>query len=229
MSANEVKLDLRPGDRLQLQAMSGAQANQDRIYVHAIGVLAGESIIVTTPEADGKVALVRVGQVFTVRLFLGEHALAFSCQVLRACTHPYPYLHLSYPLEVAKVQIRNAKRVDVRIAISVQNEQPERKLPPGVAATISDLSSTGALLHSETELGLLKDQLSVRAQLPLQCMEQPLPVVLTASIRNVHDDGQVHEGERYHYGVEFGALEVQSSLALRAFIYEKFMATGRAQ
>lgn len=82
------------------------------------------------------------GQVFIVRFFSGKNAYAFTTEVLRVYSTPYPHLHLRYPARVKGLVVRKGERVAVKIICSIDLPAPAG--PARFAGTIQNLSTGGA-------------------------------------------------------------------------------------
>lgn len=216
------ELNLAVGESLQMQFMDDETRGQ--FYVKVVGFLPERSIVVTAPEKGGQALLVREGRAVLARSYSGEEARGFTCTVLRSCSQPYPYLHLSYPTKVEPMVERASSRVRSALAVRVRLEDGDgaREVP----AVIRDVSNSGAQVLAATGVGRAGDRVVILARLPLETIgDQALE--LPATIRNVQEETQV-KGSLWHYrcGVEFLALDAQSTLVLRAYLYERF-ADGR--
>lgn len=213
-------LDLHVGEALQVQFMDDDTRGQ--FYVKVVGFLPERSVLVTTPEKDGRPLSVREGRVVLARSYSGDEARGFTCTVLRACSHPYAYLHLSYPSKLETMAERQASRVRSALAVSVRplaGEGAGRDLP----AVIRDVSNTGAQLLASGAVGKAGDRVLIRARLPLDVLGDQ-PVDLPALIRNVQEEIEVKGSLwRFRCGVEFEPLDTQSTLILRAYLYERFV------
>jgi c-di-GMP-binding flagellar brake protein YcgR len=215
-------LNLEIGDILQLEFVLDERGV--RYSVRVIGVLPRGSILVTTPERNGKLMSVREGQVIIARSFSRDFASAFSTRVIRACTHPYPYLHLSYPDAKEEVVVRNARRARVMLAATVSSEREPGRWTNQLAAMVNDVSTTGAMLETSTALGRAGTAVKILFSLPIEGVgEQQL--VVEGKIRTVHEDSG--NPDRLRYGVEFAQLDAMGLLTLRAFVYEQLLSAGR--
>ena len=145
--------------------------------------------------------------------------------MLRANSHPYPYLHLSYPSKLEDMAERQASRVRSAIAVSVRPQSGE-SVGHDVPAVIRDVSNSGAQLLASANVGRAGDRVVIRARLPLEIIGDQ-PVDLPALIRNVQEEAEVKGSLwRYKCGVEFEPLDTQSTLILRAYLYERFSGPG---
>lgn len=212
-------LNLQVGEALQVQFMDDDTRGQ--FYVKVLGFLPERSVIVTTPEKDGAPMSVREGRAVLARSYSGEHARGFTCTVLRSCTQPYAYLHLSYPSKIETMLERQSSRVRSALAVGVRT--------PGMAAdtrdipaVIRDISITGAQLLASAAVGQSGDRITVKARLPIARIGDQ-PVDLPALVRNAVEETDIRDSLwRYRCGIEFEALEPQTVLTLRAYLYERF-------
>lgn len=217
----EDKLALQVGDDLQLQYVDDDQKN--RHHVKVIGYLVGKSIVVTAPHYDGRLALLREGQPFVVRLLSGNRVMGFTTKVLQSSVRPYPHLHMEYPDRIEQTVVRKAQRVRVKLVSFVSNDKPEFHTEKPIPGVISDLSTAGAMLVSSQRLGEVGDVVSVAFQFTVAEVKQSIKI--HAFVRNEREDDVMAEGEEqnYYYGLEFQSLEKTEMLALHGFVYEQLL------
>lgn len=210
------ELELEVGESLQIQFLDDDHRGQ--YFVRVIGFLPERSLLVTAPEKAGAPMAGLEGRAVLVRLYAGEEARGFTATVLRAATQPYAYLHLSYPTKIEPMSERQASRVRSALAITVRAAAGERETP----AVIRDISGTGAQVLAGGPIGRAGDRILIRARLPLDVVGDQ-PVDLPAVIRNAQDEAEVKGSLwRYRCGVEFEPLDIQATLILRAYLYERF-------
>lgn len=200
------------GDIVQLQDFS---PDKLRHYVKLIGFLHKKSVIVSHPVCEDKLLFIKKGESFTVRGFSGTRTYEFTSDVVNVCLQPYPYLHLSYPAQITTVNMRNALRIKIRLVCSVQ------PLAAGVAiaATIEDMSISGARIQSRTSLGRVGDRIIVSFRLPVDGVEQVLEV--PATLRNMgNDTDESGASKPVLSGVEFHQPEGIERTYLHNFIYK---------
>ena len=218
-TAAATDLNLQVGETLQIQFMDDETRGQ--FYVKVVGFLPERSVIVTAPEKGGQAMAVRDGRAVLARSFSGEHARGFTCMVLRAQSQPYPYLHLSYPTKIETMLERQSSRVRSALAVGVRMpgmDEEARDIP----AVIRDLSITGAQLLASAPVGQAGDRIVVKARLPIAKIGDQ-PVDLPALIRNATEESGVHDSLwRFRCGIEFDSLDAQTTLVLRAYLYERF-------
>jgi len=218
MAKDDLSLDI--GDVLQLQFLGNE--SQERYYVKVIGYLHDRSLIVTTPHVDGRFLLVREGQRIAVRLLSGHNIMAFTVNVLRSCSRPYPYLHLSYPKELQAIMVRKAQRINFSCNGEIQSCAGGEVFP----VSVEDISTSGALLVCEQRLGQLDDLLTLSLQLSVAGEVEELKMVCV--IRNVRMRMLADNDSVYLHGVEFRFADRQESVMLHAAVYEQIVNSGAA-
>jgi c-di-GMP-binding flagellar brake protein YcgR len=210
-------LQLKVGDRMQLQPPK--QATYERCMVRLIGFVEGVSVLVTPPYQHGQRLQLFEGEELVVRAFTGRNAFGFGAGITKVIKHPFEYWHLAYPESVQAVQVRKAVRVKTEIIASVQTEDP---IEEPIAAVISDISGSGALLDAGGAIGEVGSM--VRVSFRVRLHEVDTDLTLAAVIRNRYaeylQDGGV---EAVHHGVEFCGLVAAESMTLESLIYQQLV------
>lgn len=204
---------LQIGDVLQLQTMGDYP---QRYAVRLIGYLKNSGIIVTTPEVNGALVMVREGQAFIGRFFCGNSAYGFSTLVTRMTSVPYPHLHLSYPRQVSAQVVRKSPRVDMNliVALGLPNNGGEG------AGKLVDLSLTGCGLRTKTWVAEKRDRMLVKFKLVVQDIETVFSLTAEVrSLRRVQDD----ETMPFLYGLHFCDLDHAVQFALTAYVYGRLL------
>jgi c-di-GMP-binding flagellar brake protein YcgR len=218
-STPAAELNLQVGETLQVQFMDDETRGQ--FYVKVVGFLPERSVIVTAPEKGGQAMAVRDGRAVLARSFSGEQARGFTCVVLSSATQPYAHLHLSYSTKVETMLERQSSRVRSALAVGVRMPDmadDARDVP----AVIRDLSITGAQLLASASVGQSGDHVLIKARLPVAKIGDQA-VDLPALIRNAVEETGVRDSLwRFRCGVEFEPLDAQTTLVLRAYLYERF-------
>ncbi|HRF12948.1 MAG TPA: flagellar brake protein [Candidatus Accumulibacter phosphatis] len=212
---DEIKLAI--GDAFQIQAQT--EQTEARYYVKLIGYLRGKSVLVTMPEADGAICYVREGQAFVVRFFSGKNAYAFTANVLRSSSIPFPHMHLGYPPLVRGLIIRVGERVPVRIICAII--LPEGTRTVTAAGLLTNLSVSGAMVSSKTRLGSKGDPLLIKFRVDIREIEFVMST--DATIRSVSQD----TSGGFLHGVEFAGMTNDAAIALTAFVYQKLADPSR--
>ncbi|HCZ17672.1 MAG TPA: pilus assembly protein PilZ [Candidatus Accumulibacter sp.] len=212
---DEIKLGI--GDPFQIQTQT--EHAEARYYVKLIGYLKGKGVLVTLPEVDGRLCLVREGQAFVVRFFSGKSAYAFTASVLRSSSIPFPHMYLSYPSQVRGLVVRTGERVPVRIICAIAMRDDTKTV--SAAGMLTNLSVSGALLSAKARLGNPGDLLSIKFRVEIREIE--FLAALDAAIRSVSRDDS---GEFLH-GIQFAGLPDDAAIAMTAFVYQKLAETSR--
>lgn len=217
MINNSLELKHSIGDTLQLQFSPGNA--EDRYYVKLIGFLENKSIVVTTPRLDGSALKIQTDQLFIVRMISGNSAQGFTATALHSTTRPYPHMHLTYPKDLESITVRKAERVNCKLIVTVQNEEPERSLGDGKSASMEDISTAGSQLFTAESIGKKGDTITINSKVSVADIEQYLTI--SGVIRRVVEPEK--EGDKFEYGVEFILLEDKDKLLLHGFVYEQMM------
>ena len=215
-------LNLTSGSVLQIQAT--VPENAPRFSVRLIGSLPGASLVVTTPTLDGKVQIVREGQRFNVRVLKGERVLGFVAQILYTTMKPYPHMHLEYPSQFEQIVVRNASRVSADIGAMVRNTVEANEEQNFHAASIVDLSESGAKIASDRHLGEAAEILHIKFELMISGAAEELG--LLGDIRNVNERVETGvEGEKtvVYTGVQFRTLSRYQQVLLHAWVTNKVL------
>lgn len=214
---DDSELDLRGSEQLQIQF------RQDdahvRYSVRVIGQLAGSSILVTAPMINGRLRATREGQVIVARGFSGAQAWAFSSRILRVCTQPYPYLHLSVPDRAEQVLVRKSQRVNVLLGGWVQKQDEAGHGSKDIAVVLSDLSITGAMIEAKQPLGEVGTVLRLRFGVNLPDIGRQHCEAM-ATIRCLYSRS---DDSTPRYGVEFDSLDATAKLTLRAYVFGQIL------
>lgn len=206
-------MHLQPGDRLQVHCPS--HPDQARYIARVIGFVDDRSLIVTVPFERGVRAEFLENEIVVVRAFSRNSAFGFKSTVLSVCRRPFDYMHLSFPDRIQGSVIRNATRVRTGIEAQVT-------LPAGeaVKASLGNLSATGALVVSPSELGQVGDKLRMAFQVELH--EVVTDIAVEAEIHKVGQEEGAH-----HYGVSFVELPPHERMILRSLIYQQMIENPR--
>ena len=203
------------GDALHLQSQAGENGDI-RYTVKLIGYLRGKGLIVTTPMQDGKFLLMREGQSFVVRLFLGKSAYAFPASIFKVANVPYPHLHLTWPNKVTGLTVRSGARVRVNLIAAITDA---RGRP--LAGAIDDLSIGGCSLSSREIIGRRDDRIHLTFRASIHDIEQYFQ--LDGVVRNVQPNAGYAGEPANQHGIQFVKMPQQDQLALTAYVYQKLI------
>ncbi len=214
MGASDRDLELEVGTPVQLQF--GTEGAAPRYASRIIGYVHSASIILHTPQNNGKPMLLREGQVTTARFLGTNNVYAFVSSVQAVFLKPFPHLHIAYPSEIKSALLRQAERVPTDIQATAVNldSGPEQKSD----ARIINISANGALIASETVLGEVGARL--RVIIGVEFNDTAKGVAVVAIVRNIREGG-ADEGGRYHHGVQFVINTITDYLMVQGVVYSQ--------
>lgn len=210
------KLGLHVGDLLSLETFDPA----GRYGVRLLGYYSGHTVMVTLPTMGGKQVMLKQDRLVTVRAANGGTVCAFSTKVKQTNMTPYPYLHLEYPKQMFAVQVRSVERINVALSASVDSLATDRVGSWPRAATINDLSKSGAGVLSEDSLGDSGEDIQISFILSVSDIKRQIR--LKATIRNKRILDESHSPNRYSYGLQFGTLSDAAIMIMSGYLYEQF-------
>jgi c-di-GMP-binding flagellar brake protein YcgR len=221
MGANlkQKELSLQVGDRLQLQKTPADRP--ERYVVQVVGYLAGHSVVVTTPLVNGKTAIIRPDQRYTVRVLQGSSVFGFVSSVLQSYSKPFPHLHLIYPKEMESIVVRSALRAATDLIGIVRNTKKPDSKEHYRRVRIADLSNSGARFLSKGPLGQEGDMLAVQFAIKVCGLEESLGLVgqvRSLGKRNVADDPL-----KFWTGIQFHSLNRFQKVLLQSYVLERFI------
>ncbi len=205
------------GEKIQLEPV--ISDTPVRYVCRVIGYLSNRSLVVTAPEAHGKLALLRQDQQFNVRMLSGGSAQGFVSSVLAAPVKPYPHVHLAFPKEMESVIVRNAERVDCDLVTAAQPLHAGKEA--WYKTHLLDISVSGGRLRSTRPLAKVGEGLRLMFDLPsLDGTEQ---MTLAGIVRN-HDEATDKEGRPlFHSGVEFRNLNKLQRLFIHSYVLRQIL------
>ena len=210
-------MQLKVGDRLQLQLHSGAKSscrlNNDTCMVTVIGYVPDHSLIVSMPKTDQLIGQPFLeGDQILVRLFSGRCAFSFTVFVDKLVKLPFKYIHLSFPKHILGQTIRKSRRV--RTAIEAEATVNSGSIP----LIITNLSAAGAEISTHTELGGIGTLIELSVKVKIH--EKEISLRLQSIIRSFK---AINKQDALRYGVEFTSLQAEQIFSLRSFIYQELV------
>jgi c-di-GMP-binding flagellar brake protein YcgR len=205
------------GDLVQLQFIP--DDGRDRLNAKVIGHVPNKALIISSPgSATGKLTILRENQRFVVRMLQGNRVYGFEAEVLKYYTLPYPHVHLSHPTDIECITVRGARRINTSLVVSLQ--LPGSSTP--VAATLSNLSTSGAQLQTETAVAKLDDKLSFSIELVVSNLHKYLRI--NSIIRNLSTPQDRNDGStQFRHGVQFLDLDDDQKLIISAYVHEQLV------
>ncbi|MGQ9685339.1 MAG: flagellar brake protein [Thiobacillaceae bacterium] len=207
------RVRLLPGDLIQIQPLQeGAVA---RYNVRCIGMLAGKSLLVTSPTAEDRVVYIREGVGVLARAFSGVFVCGFKARVLKSYLMPYPHLHLTYPASVHAVRVRKAMRAPVDIIVAIYEREGGELVASG---RIVDLSVGGARIHSPVQFGNVGSRVFITFKVKLDEIEEI--VTTPAYLRSLGEDTDEKGKPVKVVGIQFGEITQSQQLIIMNLVYQ---------
>src|SRR5690242_1314383 len=103
------ELRLNWGTILNIQIVG--DRNEHRLSARLLGQKPKESIFIDIPATASVPFELRLHDELNARGLSGRFIVGFKCSVIRVCTSPYRYFHLSYPEAIECSEIRQSARV----------------------------------------------------------------------------------------------------------------------
>src|SRR6476620_7665573 len=117
-------LSLPVGILLNLQILGDRSGH--RIQAKVLGYKPGESLIAEVPGARLLPIDLRLGDELAARCLVGRRIIGFVCTVIRICTSPYPYFHLTFPERVEQTEVRQGERAAIAIPARLSTAGAEK-------------------------------------------------------------------------------------------------------
>lgn len=207
------RVRLLPGDLIQIQPLQ--EGSVERFNVRFVGMLAGKSLLVTSPTAEDKVVYIRDGVGVLARAFSGVFVCGFKARVLKSYLMPYPHLHLTYPASVHAVRVRRAMRAPVDIIVAIYEREGGELLASG---RIVDLSVGGAKVHTPVQFGEVGSQVLITFKVKLDEIEEI--VSQPAFVRSIADDTDEKGKPMKVVGIQFGEITSSQRLMIMNLVYQ---------
>jgi hypothetical protein len=188
----------QPVELAQIILQSGPSETRERVQY--IGAVEGQSVMITHPARGQQLIVLTRGDQLTVKLVSRRSLLSFHSSVVRVCTLPFPYVHLTWPRHVTRSPLRKHPRINTNIAGTA--ELNGRQAP----VRVCNLSLDGARIEALAE-ARPGDQLKLSFSLPGDTRSS---LNIAAAVRNA-----AGRDESKQLGVEFVDLtpEVRGALA----------------
>ena len=215
----EEKKDFRVnlGDPIQLQFVP--DDDRERLTAKVIGHAPGKSLIISAPQLNGKLPLLKEDQPFIVRMLQGNNVYGFESAILKYYSIPFPHVHLRHPTDVERIVVRGSRRVETELVVSISSASPEGK---PLSVSMLNTSATGALLQTKHIIGDIGDELTISAELEVVNIKKYLR--FKAIIRNISTpDENDSDDELNKYGVQFIDLSEEHNLIINAYVYEQIV------
>ncbi len=207
-------LDINIGMAINMQLLAGESKRRHDVQV--IGYLKGESFLVTMPRENGVLAKIFPHDEYIVRYFKGKNIIAFKTKILHVAKIPFYHLHLEYPTQLEKVEIRQTERIHISITAQTMVDGQKHW------SVIRDISAGGAQVVINDEVGKTDDHIELFFDLKIGDIEREIHLV--ALVRNVRKEKNSDTGkDEYRYGVEFIDPSEDDAVFVQGFVYEQLL------
>ncbi|MCB6183887.1 flagellar brake protein [Leeia sp. TBRC 13508] len=210
------QIPFKLGDTLQVLP-SADDANP--YYVKLFGLYDKGSVIISTPSANGSLVLLREGQPFRIRAFLGRAIYSFDTYVVKSVLTPYPYVHLKIPEKAQVINVRSASRVNVNIVASFEMLDEDFNSSKN-ACLISDISLHGARLNMMKKVCEIEQPITLAFRVNVLDTDHYISLEATVKSINVNDA----EKQPIALGVKFGEVQFIDKLVIQNFLNQKLLA-----
>lgn len=177
-SSSTDDLIIEPGINANVQI--GRLGHHLRLKTDLIGCLPGKAVLITMPtDHSGEVQCYRRDTI-TLRFFHGREIHGFKSDVIAVAETPYNHLHLSYPAQIEKVQIRREPRVDTDLKATIQLPGSSDK----IECRVADISTQGARLCLKHHSLQPEEQLTPEFEIRLGDKHESISI--TTEVRSAH-------------------------------------------
>ena len=167
-----------------MQIQLGTETDSPRYVSRIIGYVDKATIILRSPQVDGKSLLMREGQLVTARFMGSSKVYAFSSYISAVILRPFPHIHIEFPSRTESAYVRKSERVETDIEAVVILGEPGKER--NIHTHMIDLSAAGALIRSDEDLGEVDNEIKV--SMGVEYKDSIKRVSFPAIIRNVLDD-----------------------------------------
>lgn len=212
------EMQLKVGDKLQIRSVAMVKSNKsttknDYATVMLIGYIHDKTFLTSIPQSTYfKGSPLIEGDEVMVRYFSGESLFSFNVFVEKNIYQPFKYIHLSFPRAISSQTIRKSKRVKSNIKATINNGTTE--------AIITNISSTGAKIRSDTDLG--RSGTLITLSFSTEIHGQQSEIVTRATIRSFNYITENNKANLY-FGVEFAELKPDQVVTLQSLVYQELV------
>lgn len=209
--------NLKVGEVLQISPLTDP-TGATKYMTKYIGGVDKKSIICAIPYVDEKVAFIKEGTGFSVRLFSGKNVYRFNTTAEVVFSRPYPHMHLKFPREVYANRLRKNQRVSANIIVAILNKTPGLNEGFKTAGRIVDLSLGGSQIEAYSSAGAVGESIECTFKIELDGGEAV--VVIPGILRAINKASQTEGKTLYRHGVQFGEIQFQDKIIMQSYIFQ---------
>ena len=137
--------------------------------------------------------------------------------------------HSPFHKKFHSTRLRNDPRARVNLPVSVYSKFSGS--PEQISAKVCDLSISGALLESESQLGEVGESIVLTLKITTKATRQEVLITCKAKIRNMQEAPQNIDSKarKFRHGVQFDSLSDSEVVMLQNYIYEALLNKNKQQ
>jgi len=199
---NSLFNELMIGDVFQVLPIASSSniELQSKYYCEFIGMLPDYQLFLKLPKNTQKQNFtISVNQTYTFRTLIHGSLHTFTSKVEKIVNCREPYIHVNYPNECKRHELRSARRVTLFQRATVLNYAHEKQSNNSEKIYITDISVSGAGVVSHKELGNRLDMVILNTSFFI--LDKEYTIQLPGVIRQIHKDINVPYNFKYYYGL----------------------------
>lgn len=191
-----------------------------KLTLDLLGFIEGKSLMVSAPKRSAGYSAANLeGVIIKVHIMLEGRICTFMSRVIKILPAPFTYWHLSYPKSIEISNIRKNTRVELKLPVSIEYQDPvialKKEIPNIVYCT--DISMKGMGIEAPSALGNLGDEFFVTLRLKLVGVDQMLLTCVVLRSCKMSEPGV------FVHGFQFQELEDESKVLIAAYIYKEIL------
>ncbi|NRA21649.1 MAG: PilZ domain-containing protein [Oceanospirillaceae bacterium] len=191
-----------------------------KLALDLLGFIEGKSLIVSAPKRSAGYSAANLeGVIIKVHIMLEGRICTFMSRVIKILPKPLSYWHLSYPKNIEVSNIRKNTRVELKLPVSIEFQDPELALKKDIPNIVfcTDVSMRGVGIDAPSSLGNLGDEFFVTLRLKIVGIDQMLLTSVVLRSCKMSEPGV------YTHGFEFQNLEDESKVLIAAYVYKEML------
>lgn len=201
----------RPNQLIEIELNTNGQCEQKENFASRIEEVLSDSLVVAAPIKNGNLVFIAKGELLTLRVHINGALYSALCRVQAYSSKGVPWLKLTRPAEISKVQQRSWVRIDVMLPV----EYRMAGYPVDYyQATTSDLSGGGLLMvtnHIIDNDTLLDIRVKMTDDFTVECQGR---------VTRCHQEGDKTRS-RFKIGIKYENLEEAHVEKIVAFVFQK--------
>ena len=191
-----------------------------KLALELLGFIEGKSLMVSAPKRSAGYSATNLeGVIIKVHIMLEGRICTFMSRVIKILPAPFSYWHLSYPKNIEVSNIRKNTRVELKLPVSIEYQDPELALKKEIPNIVfcSDVSMKGMGIEAPSALGNPGDEFFVTLRLKLVGIDQMLLTSVVLRSCKMSAPGV------FVHGFQFQELEDESKVLIAAYIYKEIL------